>query len=252
MATYGYARVSTIAQDTKMQTDALIAAGCAERDIFRDKISGKDMNRPGLTALLERIQPGDTIYVFALDRLSRSVYDTMSLIKVFEERQVKLSFIKESIAYDNTPAGAGNEVGKAMNKVFFAILSACAEIERNSILTRTKIGREQAMARGVRFGRPLHPHDKLQPFMLLRREGLSTTDIQIRLGMVNHREFAKLLEMISQLDTFIRERRSGAGARQAARLARVSLSTIERMKASIADKSLIAINDPSDQYESMI
>lgn len=135
---YGYARVSTDEQNHEAQERDLRGAGCAE--VFTDTISGTKRERPGLAAVLGRIGAGDVLVVWKLDRLGRSLGDLKEIVAGLQERGVGFQSLKE--AFDTTtPAG----------KLFFHMLGAFAEFERDIIVQRTKAGLETARAKG-RFG----------------------------------------------------------------------------------------------------
>lgn len=137
----GYARVSTLDQDEALQRDALAAAGC-ER-IFVDKASGKLEHRPGLDALLDQLRPADTVVVWRLDRLGRSLRNLIDLVQALGARGVGFVSLTENI--DTTTSGG---------KLVFHIFGALAEFERDLIRERTVAGLAAARARGRRGGRP--------------------------------------------------------------------------------------------------
>ena len=137
----GYARVSTDDQNLDLQRDALTQAGCAR--IEQDHQSGAKADRPGLQAALDYARPGDTLTVWRLDRLSRSLKDLIELVTALESRQVGLKSLHESI---DTTTSTG--------KLIFHVFGALAEFERNLIRERTQAGLSAARARGRKGGRP--------------------------------------------------------------------------------------------------
>lgn len=138
----GYARVSTQDQKLDMQIKALQEAGCQK--IFAEKITGTRADRPEYKALKEFVRGGeDTIVVYKLDRLGRSIRHLIQEIQDFKERNVGFRSIQEHID-TNTSGG----------KLFFHIFAAIAEFERDIIVERTKTGLEAARARGKQGGRP--------------------------------------------------------------------------------------------------
>jgi DNA invertase Pin-like site-specific DNA recombinase len=137
----GYARVSTIEQDLAMQTDALEQAGC-ER-IFQDKASGAKAERPGLQEALAFLRKGDSLVVWRLDRLGRSLKHLIETVGELEERGIGFQSLQESI--DTTTSGG---------RLIFHIFGALAEFERNLIRERTMAGLQAARARGRKGGRP--------------------------------------------------------------------------------------------------
>lgn len=137
----GYARVSTDDQNLALQNDALHQAGCEQ--IHEDKISGAKAERPGLTTALSHVRKGDTLVVWRLDRLSRSLKNLIEMVSLLESRDIGLKSLHESI---DTRSSSG--------KLIFHIFGALAEFERNLIRERTQAGLAAARARGKKGGRP--------------------------------------------------------------------------------------------------
>ncbi len=132
---FGYARVSTEAQNLDRQLDALEKYGVDI--IYNEKMTGTKKNRPELTKLLDRITEGDTVVVESLSRLGRSTKDLIELTEIFQSKGVNLVSLKESID-TNSPTG----------KLLFTLMSAIAQFERDVIADRTREGLESARARG--------------------------------------------------------------------------------------------------------
>lgn len=137
----GYARVSTTNQSLSLQTDALRNAGCEL--IYSETVSGARANRPKLKELLDYARKDDTIVVYKLDRLGRSLKDLINLLEQFEERGILFESISDGI---DTSTSAG--------RLQMHIIGAMAEFERDLIRERTKAGLEAARARGKMGGRP--------------------------------------------------------------------------------------------------
>ncbi|MET4696924.1 recombinase family protein [Endozoicomonas lisbonensis] len=137
---FGYARVSTADQELDLQLTALEKAGCDE--ILAEKVSGRAGARPELDRLLDKLRPGDSVVIWRLDRLGRSMKHLMELVERFTSQEIELISLHENI--DTTTA-----TGKMMLQ-FFAML---AEFERNLISERTKAGLAAARARGKKGGR---------------------------------------------------------------------------------------------------
>ena len=136
----GYARVSTVDQNAGLQLDALQGAGCVR--VFSDTASGALDERPGgLGALVERA--GDTLVVWRLDRLGRSLRHLIETVGALAEREVGFRSLQESV--DTTTTGG---------RLVFHVFAALAEFERDLIRERTQAGLEAARARGRRGGRP--------------------------------------------------------------------------------------------------
>jgi DNA invertase Pin-like site-specific DNA recombinase len=141
MALLGYARVSTLEQDPVLQHDALAAAGCVR--VFTDRASGALDERVELARVLDHAREGDTVVVWRLDRLGRSLRHLVDTITELEHRGVGFRSLSESI--DTTTPGG---------KLVFHIFAALAEFERDLIRERTRAGLEAARARGRNGGRP--------------------------------------------------------------------------------------------------
>ncbi|MFP1740059.1 recombinase family protein [Lonsdalea quercina] len=141
MAKIGYMRVSTIDQSNYLQRDALISAGCDQ--IFEDRMSGKVENRPGLKRALKCMEKGDSLIVWKLDRLGRSVKNLIALISELHDRGIHFRSLTDSI-----------DTGTAMGRFFFHVMSALAEMERELIVERTLAGMAAARAQGRVGGRP--------------------------------------------------------------------------------------------------
>jgi DNA invertase Pin-like site-specific DNA recombinase len=137
----GYARVSTDDQKLNLQQDALHTAGCEK--IFEDYLSGARATRPGLTSALEMARSGDTLVVWRLDRLGRSLKDLIQLTETLKQRSIGLQSLQESI---DTTTSSG--------QLIFHLFGALAEFERNLIRERTNAGLTAARARGRLGGRP--------------------------------------------------------------------------------------------------
>jgi DNA invertase Pin-like site-specific DNA recombinase len=137
----GYARVSTTDQDASLQVDALKAAGCYR--VFVDTISGALQTRPELDKLLDQIRPGDTLVVWRLDRLGRSIRHLIDQLHSLEEKKVGFRSLQETI--DTTSSGG---------RLIFHVFAALAEFERDLIKERTHAGLTAARARGRTGGRP--------------------------------------------------------------------------------------------------
>ena len=136
----GYARVSTQDQNLELQHDALRAARC-ER-IFDDKMSGAKAARPGLTEALTALQPGDTLVVWKLSRLGRSLKQLIEVVQLLEQRQVELRSLHESL-----------DTATAVGRLLFHVIAAFAQFERDNMIENTMAGLLAAKARGRTGGR---------------------------------------------------------------------------------------------------
>jgi DNA invertase Pin-like site-specific DNA recombinase len=136
----GYARISTGEQNLDLQLDALHKAGCEA--VYQDEMAGAKAERPGLSEALNFVRPGDTLVVWRLDRLGRSLKDLIEKVAALQAREIDFLSLHEPID-TTTPAG----------KLQFPIFSALAEFERDLIRERTVAGLRAARARGKTGGR---------------------------------------------------------------------------------------------------
>jgi len=138
---YGYARVSSDDQNPDMQHAALKKDGC--KKIFTDQLSGATgIKRPALLRCLKTLENGDTLTVWKLDRLGRSLRDLITMLDDLKQRGVKFRSLTEHIDTD-TPTG----------RAMWQMIALLAELERSMIIERTRAGMKAARARGVRPGR---------------------------------------------------------------------------------------------------
>jgi DNA invertase Pin-like site-specific DNA recombinase len=144
---YGYARISTEEQNPALQLAALKRARCSA--IFKDELSGATTKRPALLRCLKKLQRGDTLTVWKIDRLGRSLRDLIAMLDDLKERCVKFHSLTEQIDTD-TPTG----------RAMWQLIGVLAELERSLIAERTRAGVKAAQHRGVKFGRKrkLTPH----------------------------------------------------------------------------------------------
>jgi DNA invertase Pin-like site-specific DNA recombinase len=147
---YGYARVSTDAQDLTSQVAQLKAAGCLT--IFREKMTGTHAERPQLKKLMAKLVAGDVVVVPAVDRLSRDTADLLAIARDMQRAGAGLRSIAEPVV-DTTSDFA---------ELVLAMLGVAAKLERRRIMERTARGRADAKAKGVKFGRKpiLTPHQQ--------------------------------------------------------------------------------------------
>ena len=136
----GYARVSTQDQRLDVQREALTRSGCDK--VFDDTMSGKIADRPGLQKALDILREGDTLVVWKLDRLGRSVKQLVDLVSKFKDEGINFVSLTDSID-TSTPAG----------RFFFHVMASLAEMERELTVERTRAGLESARKRGRTGGR---------------------------------------------------------------------------------------------------
>ena len=168
----GYARVSTLDQDTALQTDALRAAGC-ER-IFEEKASGAKEDRPELTRALDMMRKGDVLVVWKLDRLARSLKQLVLVLDDLSQRGIGFRCLAPAID-TTTPEG----------RLLYSITGAFAEFERAIIQQRTKAGLKAALARGRKGGRPkaLSAEDVIAARAMLRDATISVAAVAERFNV---------------------------------------------------------------------
>jgi len=138
---YGYARVSTGAQDLTSQLAQLKVAGCEK--VYREKLTGTTADRPQLQRLIAKLAPGDVVIIPAVDRLSRDTTDLLLIAREMQKAGAGIRSLAEPFL-DTTSDFA---------EIVFAILGVAAKLERRRILDRTARGRADAKAKGVKFGR---------------------------------------------------------------------------------------------------
>lgn len=167
----GYARVSTQDQNLELQREALSKIGC--RKVFEDKGSGSRAERPGLAAALEMLREGDTLVVWKLDRLGRSVKQLIDLIDVISKKGVQFKSLTDSID-TGTPSG----------RFFFHVMASLAEMERELIVERTRAGLETARQLGRKGGRkPKMTVSKIESAKKLLASGVPPKDVAKNLGV---------------------------------------------------------------------
>lgn len=168
----GYARVSTQDQDMSLQRDALQEAGC-ER-IFVEKASGAQRERPQFQAALDFMRNGDTLVVWKLDRLARSLKQLIETVEQLRERDIGLRSLTEAI-----------DTGTSGGRLVFHVFGALAEFERSMLRERTEAGLRAAKARGRVGGRPraLSEDDLTAARALLSDPEISVAQVATRLGV---------------------------------------------------------------------
>src|SRR3954469_20841258 len=169
MAIIGYARTSTREQEAGLQAQIrdLIAAGCAERDIYTEQVSSV-RERPELDLLRRRIlRPGDALVVTRLDRLARSARDTLTLVEEFGQRGVTLKILDSAMTIEPPGSGrsraspeANSSMAGAMSRMILTVMAAMAQLEREIMLERQREGIARAKDEGKYKGQPPHARAK--------------------------------------------------------------------------------------------
>lgn len=167
----GYARVSTQDQNLELQVNALTKAGC--KKVFDDKISGTRAERPGLAAALAMLREGDTLVVWKLDRLGRSVKHLVDLVGELHGQGVQFKSLTDSI-----------DTGTASGRFFFHVMASLAQMERELMAERTGAGLEAARLLGRKGGRKRQMTDsKIVSAKKLLANGVPPKDVAKNLGV---------------------------------------------------------------------
>jgi DNA invertase Pin-like site-specific DNA recombinase len=167
----GYARVSTQDQNLDLQINALNQAGC--KRVFEDKISGSRAERPGLAKALDMLREGDTLIVWKLDRLGRSVKHLVDLVGALHQRGVQFKSLTDAID-TTTPSG----------RFFFHVMASLAEMERELTVERTRAGLQVARQLGRIGGRKRQMTDsKIASARKLLTSGVPPRDVAQNLGV---------------------------------------------------------------------
>jgi DNA invertase Pin-like site-specific DNA recombinase len=140
----GYARVSTYGQTLDAQLEQLRAAGCSNRNIYREKVTGARADRRELPRMLKALAPGDVVTVTRIDRLARSTFDLFAIVKQIVDAGAQFRSLAEPWA----------DTGTSTGRLMIAVLGGLADVERDLIRTRTAEGRSRAKAQGQHMGRP--------------------------------------------------------------------------------------------------
>ena len=167
----GYARVSTQDQNLELQVDALTKAGC--KKIFDDKISGSRAERPGLTKALEMLREDDTLVVWKLDRLGRSVKNLVNLVGELHKQDIQFKSLTDAI-----------DTGIPSGRFFFHVMASLAEMERELTVERTWAGLEVARQLGRKGGRKRQMTDsKIESAKKFLANGVPPRDVAKNLGV---------------------------------------------------------------------
>jgi DNA invertase Pin-like site-specific DNA recombinase len=171
VAVIGYARVSTTDQNPQLQLDALLEAGA--KRVFTDYVSGATASRPHLDACLDHLREGDVFTVWKLDRLGRNTQHVLAVVDELTARGIGFRSLTEGLHTDGP-------MGKAM----LTIMAAFAQLERDTMIERTRAGLAAAAANGRKGGRPRKVDDAdAAKARQLRQKGITATDIAKMLGV---------------------------------------------------------------------
>ncbi|SDS34291.1 Site-specific DNA recombinase [Brevibacterium sandarakinum] len=161
MRLLGYTRGSTAGQDAQLQLDALVGAGVQKRDVFSDVTSGSKTakQRPGMKRLFDYAEHGDTVVVWRIDRLGRSLLDVLATVNHLRDRGVKISSISDNIDPE-TSSG----------RMMLGMLATLAEYERELITERVNAGIVAAKLNGAKFGRPPLDPDEIAEMLAIAED----------------------------------------------------------------------------------
>ena len=167
----GYARVSTQDQNLTLQREALINAGCEK--VFEDKVSGTRADRPGLSKTLEMLREGDTLVVWKLDRLGRSVKQLVDMVSELNKQGIQFKSLTDSI-----------DTGTTSGRFFFHVMASLAAMERVLTIERTRAGLEVAKKLGRKGGRkPKMTDSKIESAKKLLSSGVPPKEVAKNLGV---------------------------------------------------------------------
>ena len=188
----GYARVSTEDQNLSLQIDALEKFGCDR--IFQEKVSGVSKNRKEFENLLLHIRSGDTVVVWKLDRLGRSVKQLIDLMETWLKDGISFHSISDGLTINDS----------AMSRMFYTIIAAFAQLERDLISERTKAGLAEARKRGRIGGRPKGLSDEAKKtaeriYKLHKLDEMSVREIMDVVGVKSTSTFYKYLKYWKQI-----------------------------------------------------
>lgn len=153
--TFGYIRVSSNEQNLQRQYDSIIKYVSDERDIFCDKQSGKNLDRPGYQALKQTLREGDTLYVHSLDRLSRNKSDIVQELQGFRSKGITVKILDIPTSLMDYSKFGDMQIGimDMVNNILIEVLATIAQTERERIKSRQAEGIKSAKARGIHLGR---------------------------------------------------------------------------------------------------
>ena len=194
----GYTRVSTASQDAQLQLDALVDSGVQKRDVFSDVTSGSRtaIERPGMKRLMDYIEPGDTVVVWRIDRLGRSLIDVLNTVNLLRDKGVKIRSLSDGIDPETTSG-----------RLMLGMLATLAEYERELITERVNAGIAAAKQNGTRFGRPpVDPAviaEKLDIAQGAREKGRTAAEAASLVGwsratLYRHQQAARALEVLER------------------------------------------------------
>ena len=193
---YGYARVSTIAQNLDRQLDELTKIGIDKTRIYTDKESGKDFERKNYKRLLKKLKPGDVLFIKAIDRLGRNYNMILDEWRILtKEKGIDIVVIDMPLL--DTRIEGKNLVGKFIADVVLQVLSFVAQNERETMRQRQAEGIRMAKLRGVKFGRPPKDiPDGFKEIVKLYKQGKITSSKACELSGLTRGTFFRKLKIV--------------------------------------------------------
>ena len=194
---YGYARVSTTAQNLDRQLEELTKLGLDEKHIYTDKESGKDFNRTNYKKLCRKLKPGDVLFIKAIDRLGRNYNMVLDEWRILtKEKGIDIVVIDMPLL--DTRIEGKNLVGKFIADVVLQVLSFVAENERETMRQRQAEGIRIAKQKGVRFGRPATTiPDNFKEIAYLYNQKKITSSVALELSGLTRGTFYRKLKLMS-------------------------------------------------------
>ena len=203
---YGYARVSTIAQNLDRQLDELLKLGLGQNHIYTDKESGKDFDRKNYKKLVRRLKQGDCLFIKSIDRLGRN-YNMVLDEWRFLTKEKGINIVVIDMPLLDTRIEGKNLVGKFIADVVLQVLSFVAENERETMRQRQSEGIKMAKARGVKFGRPsVVIPDNFIEIIGQYKTGKITSKKAVEMSGLTRGTFYRKLQILSnwhQIDYFV-------------------------------------------------
>ncbi|WP_041139579.1 recombinase family protein [Beduini massiliensis] len=198
MKKYGYVRVSTKDQNIDRQMSAMLMEKIEKENIYIDKLSGKDFNRPKYKKLCRKLQAGDTVYVKSIDRLGRD-YDEIIEQWRFLTKVKDIDIIVLDFPLLDTRNQVNGITGKFIADLVLQILSYVAQVERENIHQRQMEGIKEAKAKGIQFGRPANdfPEDFEEVYNLWKMKQISQREAGKRLNS-SHVMFRRWVQRIEK------------------------------------------------------
>ena len=195
--TFGYVRVSSKDQSLDRQIDSLKQYVKDDRDIFADKQSGKDFNRPAYMALKQSLRSGDTVYIHEMERLGRNKKEIKENLEYFREIGVTVRILNlptTLVDYEMFDGKFQKIIMEMVNNILIEVLATLAETERDTIRKRQREGIEAAHRRGKKFGRPAKelPEAWEKDFFLWKQGSVTAKSLMKKYGMSSSTFYLKV------------------------------------------------------------